>query len=87
MRSTRLRSFIKAVTWETSGILTFAAIGLLLGDAMETLKLGLIYFPLHTGMYFVHERIWKRVRWGHAPGENKVSYSYDCPICRPPVMQ
>jgi len=83
MVSTRLRSFIKALTWETSGILTFALIGLFLGDALATLKLGVIYFPVHTGMYFGHERIWKHVKWGHKP-ERIVSTYYACPICRPP---
>jgi uncharacterized membrane protein len=83
--STRLRSFVKALTWETSGILTFALIGLLLGDAWETLKLGVIYFPVHTSMYFVHERIWKKVKWGHAK-ELPKRILYECPVCRPPVM-
>jgi len=65
MISTPFRSLVKGLTWETSGILTFGLIGLFLGDAMATLKLGLIYFPMHTGMYFIHERCWKRIRWGH----------------------
>jgi uncharacterized membrane protein len=79
---------MKALTWETSGILTFAAIGLLLGNAIETLKLGLVYFPLHTGMYFGHERLWKHIKWGHKV-EPIVLYPtyqvvhYPCLLCRP----
>lgn len=80
MRSTRLRSFIKAITWETSGILTFLVIALVAGgDIWKSLEVGFVYFPVHTAFYFVHERLWKRVKWGHG----KPRPAYECPVCRP----
>ncbi len=78
MKSTKLRSFVKALTWETSGILTYLGIALLSGDVRTTIAVGFIYFPLHTGMYFVHERIWKKVRWGHRPDPAVLQARRDC---------
>lgn len=66
LESTWTRSLVKGLTWETSGLVTVAVISFVLtGDVMRAVKAGIVYFGLRVAMYFVHERIWKKFRWGH----------------------
>jgi len=66
LESSPLRSFVKGTTWETSGLVTVLLVAFLFtGDPVTALEVSLCYFPIRVIMYFGHERIWKRVRWGH----------------------
>ena len=66
LESTWLRSLVKGITWETTGLITVAGIALLFtGDLRQSLLIGAVYLPVRVGMYFVHERIWKHFGWGH----------------------
>lgn len=65
MGSTKLRSLIKALTWETFGIITLY---LMTGN----LKLSLGYISIRTIMYFGHERIWKFISWGKTTNGKKI---------------
>lgn len=57
LESTWLRSLVKGITWETTGLITVAGIALLFtGDLRQSLLIGAVYLPVRVGMYFVHER-------------------------------
>jgi len=57
MASTRKRSFVKGLTWELLGI---AILYLLTGEW----KIVGSYFALRVVLYFVYERVWKKIKWG-----------------------
>lgn len=64
--STWLRSFVKGLTWELSGLATVAVIAYIFtGNVHQALEMGGIFFALRLAMYVIHERIWKRFKWGH----------------------
>ena len=66
LESSPLRSFVKGATWETSGLATVLLISLgFTGNPVTALQVGLSYFPLRLVMYVMHERLWKRIAWGH----------------------
>ena len=66
MYSTRRRSLAKAVTWELSGLVTGCLIAYAFtGSPTTAIGISFTFFPIRLGMYFIHERIWKRIRWGH----------------------
>jgi len=75
MASIPLRSFIKGVCWETiSFILTFFAVYLIYGDFLNSLKFSLALTTIKILLFFIHERLWKKIRWGkfHIIGGRKV---------------
>lgn len=64
--STWLRSLVKGLTWELSGLATVAVIAYVLtGNALESMQAGGAFFTLRVLMYVSHERLWKRIKWGH----------------------
>jgi uncharacterized membrane protein len=65
MSSIPFRSFIKGLCWETiSFILTFFAVYLIYGDFLSSLKFSLGLTVIKISLFFIHERLWKKVRWG-----------------------
>jgi len=66
LESTWLRSLVKGLTWEASGLATVAVIAYVLtGNALQALEAGGAFFGLRVAMYWAHERLWKKVKWGH----------------------
>jgi len=57
MASTALRSFIKGVTWETSGLVVLYLL-------TKSIKVSLSYLIIRVALYWLHERLWKKARWG-----------------------
>jgi uncharacterized membrane protein len=54
------------MTWELRGFVTVLMVSwLFAGDPLTALKITVVYSPLSLVMYFIHERIWKRIGWGH----------------------
>jgi len=65
MGSTLERSFIKCMCWEIiSFFLTLLVIFLLYGNIIISLKITIILTIIKMPIYFIHERIWKRFKWG-----------------------
>jgi len=59
------RTLAKALTWQTSGFLMMAILGYLTtGSIRAAGGLALASFACGTVTYFIHERIWDRIRWG-----------------------
>jgi adenylylsulfate kinase len=74
MSSIPFRSFIKGVCWETiSFIITLFAIYMIYGNFLNSLKFTLVLTLFKIGLFFVHERLWKKIRWGkfHIVGGKK----------------
>ncbi len=65
MASALFRSFIKGVSWETvSFILTLFAVYFLYGNFILSLKFTLSLTVIKVLLFFFHERMWKKIRWG-----------------------
>ena len=64
--STWTRSLAKGLTWEGSGLAVVALLSYVLtGNAVLSLKAGILFTGVRVAMYVVHERVWKRIKWGH----------------------
>jgi uncharacterized membrane protein len=62
----RSRSLLKAVTWRCLG--TFATILILFfmtGSWSMSLNFGIVTFFVHIFLYYGHERVWQRIKWGN----------------------
>jgi adenylylsulfate kinase len=58
------RTLLKGCTWELSGIITLTIINLIIFGRMGmSLTAAAIYGALRIGMYYAHERIWKKINW------------------------
>jgi len=65
MASTLQRSLIKGIVWETiSLIITFIAVYLIYGNLTLSIKFSLGLSAVKIVIFFAHERIWKKVKWG-----------------------
>lgn len=64
-KSTKKRSFVKGFVWETSMfilcILIFWAFGM---DFMKSLGINTFILIIKISLYYVNERIWKKIKWG-----------------------
>jgi len=59
------RTFVKGCTWELSGAILLALICYIYtGEAVSASLFSIGYTVLRVGMYYLHERIWKRTSWG-----------------------
>ncbi len=59
------RSFTKAVTYRTSATgLTVLLAYIITGDIMVSLLVAPADFILKLLLFYFHERVWNRVRWG-----------------------
>ncbi len=62
---THARTFIKALTWRVGGLLmTVAAAWVITGRADVAATIGLADTAVKVAAYYVHERLWLRVRFG-----------------------
>jgi len=65
MASIPLRSFIKGVVWETvSFVITFFAVYIVYGNFLNALQFSWVLSVIKILLFFVNERIWKKIRWG-----------------------
>ena len=65
MRTTRMRSMVKALTWMTVATISGFILVYLL---TQNLTLGLVFasvnFTVKSVLYYIHERGWDVVKWG-----------------------
>jgi adenylylsulfate kinase len=65
MPSTLQRSFTKGIIWESiSFILTLIAVYAIYGDFKASLNFALVLTIIKIFLFFIHERIWKMIKWG-----------------------
>jgi uncharacterized membrane protein len=59
------RSFIKAVTWRTTGTIdTFILSYLITGKTKLALAISGMEIFTKIFLYYVHERAWNKIKWG-----------------------
>ena len=65
MKVTKLRSILKAVSWRIVGTLDTMALGwIITGSPLMGLKIGALELFTKFILYYFHERIWLRFKFG-----------------------
>lgn len=65
MTDTSLRSLTKTISWRITGsTATFLISYLISGNIAVAGSIALVQMTANTVLYFVHERVWDRVKWG-----------------------
>jgi uncharacterized membrane protein len=61
----RLRSFIKSVSWRAIGTIDTIVIAFVLtNDPRSALSIGAIEIGTKIILYYFHERFWNKIKWG-----------------------
>jgi uncharacterized membrane protein len=64
MSDTPLRSIVKTISWRITGsTATFIISYAILGDITVSGTIAAIQLTANTLLYFVHERIWNKIKW------------------------
>ncbi|MEQ8651449.1 MAG: DUF2061 domain-containing protein [Kiloniellales bacterium] len=62
-----LRTAMKAATWQISGFLVMSLIGYIMTGSLETAGgFAFASAAIGTVAFFVHEKLWARVKWGRS---------------------
>jgi len=65
MNETNLRSIVKAVSWRLTGTIdTFIVSFLVTGELLLAGSIASLEILTKICLYWVHERVWNRIRWG-----------------------
>ncbi|MEK6935323.1 MAG: DUF2061 domain-containing protein [Nanoarchaeota archaeon] len=71
MGSTYERSFFKGFSWEIiSFVITFIFVYLVYGNFNMSLKVSLLLSLVKISIFFIHERVWKKIMWGKIGNKN-----------------
>lgn len=58
------RSLIKTITWRITGSTSTVIIAYCMTGSIATSgAIGIIHFISNTILYYIHERIWNKIRW------------------------
>ena len=67
MTDTPGRSLVKTVSWRITGSgATFLISWLITGDFSVAGSIAVIQLVSNTVLYFIHERVWNKIRWGQS---------------------
>jgi uncharacterized membrane protein len=65
MEDTRKRSLIKAIVWRIICIIVSVVVTFLLSGKWDiAVAVGTIYNAITMILYYFHERLWNRIKWG-----------------------
>jgi len=65
MKETHLRSFLKGITWRIIATLTtMILVFIFTGNFVLTLSVGSLEIISKLIFYYLHERVWNRIKWG-----------------------
>mgnify|MGYP003349998744 CR=1 FL=1 len=65
MNDTPRRSLVKTVSWRITGsTATFLISYVISGDFNVAGTIALIQLTANTILYYIHERIWNKIKWG-----------------------
>lgn len=71
MSDTTKRSIVKTVSWRLTGsAATFIISYAILGSFALSGTIAIIQMTANTLLYFVHERIWNKIKWGTMGNSN-----------------
>ncbi len=72
MIESRKRSLAKAITWRIIAMTLLTAVTwLFTSDAQVTASVVIVASTIHVITYYIHERLWERVKWGRKPTSRK----------------
>lgn len=67
MIDSNVRSIAKTVSWRLTGSFsTFVISYLVLGSFLVAGSIAIIQVTANTILYYVHERIWNKIKWGRS---------------------
>ena len=62
---TRKRHLVKAITYRIIGtITTMLTAWYITGNAISGVKIGIVESALKIGIYYIHERLWLKIKFG-----------------------
>ena len=65
MNEKPIRSLVKTISWRVTGSgATFAISYIVLGNFVIAGSIAIAQLISNTILYFVHERIWNKIKWG-----------------------
>ena len=65
MRENKKRSFGKSVTWRVCATLTtMILVWIFTGNLTIALSLGIVEIIIKMLVYYFHERVWNKIKWG-----------------------
>jgi len=65
-----VRSFTKTISWRLTGTgATFLISYLMLRDVSIAGSIAIIQLVVNTILYYIHERIWNKIKWGKDEGK------------------
>jgi uncharacterized membrane protein len=65
LNETPVRSLIKTITWRITGSgATFAISYAISGNFAVAGTIAIVQLVSNTVLYFLHERIWNKIKWG-----------------------
>jgi uncharacterized membrane protein len=65
MNETRKRSVVKSIVWRIICIVTSIVVSFfLIGRWDVAIAIGSVYNVVTMVLYYFHERLWNRIRWG-----------------------
>ena len=65
MNETRKRSIIKSISWRIICIVVSIIIAFILTNELDiAATIGTVYNIVTMVLYYFHERIWNRIKWG-----------------------
>lgn len=70
MRDKPYRSIVKTISWRTIGTIDTIIISwLITGEIMFAVSIGGVELFTKMALYFFHERIWEKIKFGRAKDE------------------
>ena len=65
MTESKVRSFVKAISWRIlATIITFSIAFFLTGETVMALEIGFLDLGIKLVVYFIHERVWGKIKLG-----------------------
>lgn len=68
MTETNARSIVKSVTWRViATIVNIAMVWAITGSIKSSVVFGIVNAAISFALYWLHERIWNKIRFGRTP--------------------
>lgn len=65
MTESKVRSFVKAISWRVlATLITFSIAYFLTGETVIALEIGFLDLIIKLIVYFIHERVWGKIKLG-----------------------
>ena len=71
-KDSHLRSFVKGISWRATGTADTMLISYFItGNPLIALKIGAVEVFTKLVLYYFHERIWQKIKWGQLKNSEK----------------